>query len=125
MDLRNKSIHEEHWNVENGNFKGLWSVNAEAAKGADIWQRIDEIVAAYTKLHPMEMELTVRENQAIRNSRLNEWAATPGKGLRWGASIPAGLMFKIQTIYPEVFSNKTLFHRFLKKYKGLTTCQTL
>lgn len=122
MDLKNKSIDHEHWDIKNGDFAGLWSIDPTLAKGADMWAKIEEIITSYTKLHPLEIELQVRANQERSSSLLTETGANSTGTMRIGMSIPAGLMFKIQQVYPEVFSNKDLFHKFLRKYKGFTIC---
>lgn len=114
---------QEHLDIEDGNFKGLWNINPFAAKGADMWQRMDEIINAYTKLHPVEMELQVRANAVRVKTQLNDLGTTESKSIRYGASIPTGLMLKLQTIYPEVFTERNLFNQFLKRYKGLRVCQ--
>lgn len=115
----------EHWNIKNGDLAGLWAVNPEAAKGADMWQRIDEIIMAYVKLHPLEIELLVRCNREDVKLKANDYGSTKSKQLRWSASLPAGLMFKIQQIYPEVFTDKNIYHKFLKKHPGFLVCKTV
>ena len=122
-------LHEQqHWNKDkSGELLGIWDINAYAANGADIWDKIDEVIREYAKVHTMEMEILIRENANISNSRKNDLAMS-GKNdirLRWGASIPPGLLFKLEQIEPMLFSNKKLFHKFLKKYKGFRICKTV
>jgi hypothetical protein len=116
---------EEHWKVRDGNFLGLYALKSEHAKGLDKWERIDDIVRAYTQLHPTEVELTVRENQAQKKEQLNMWGATKDKSLRQGLAIPAGLLFAIEQVYPEVFSEKPELHKFMRKFQGFTVCETV
>jgi hypothetical protein len=115
----------EHWVIDNQvGFKGLWTIDGKNTGASDMWDRIEQIIAAYTKVHPLEMELLVRENAEISKSRINDTASSKA-GIRWGLSIPHGLLFEIQTLYPELFLNKNLFHKFLKKYKGLRICKNV
>jgi len=113
---------EEHLHIEDGKFKGLWNINPENARG-DYWTRVQEIIEAYTKLHPIEMELQVRANakqSAIHNSN---HGFSKEKTLQWGVSMPIGLMLKLQAVAPEIFENRNLFAAFKRKYKGLCVCK--
>jgi hypothetical protein len=118
-------MEQEHWNEKNGRLLGLWAVDATKARGVDIWDRVDEVVASYTALHPLQIEKTVRENIKLKEIQMNEFASTGSKSLRWGAEIPPGLLFKIEAIAPQIFREKTLFHKFLKRYPGFAICQTV
>ena len=122
-------LHEkEHWNIDKkGDLLGIWDINAYAASGADLWDKIDYVIKEYAKVHRLELEIVIRENAAISKSRQNDLAMSHKGGLRlrWGASIPPGLLFKLEQIEPMLFSNKKLFHKFLKKYKGFRICKTI
>lgn len=117
---------KEHWNLQDGKLLGVYSVDPTKAQGVDIWQKFDEVIAAYTRLHPTEMELHIREVAAIRKNRLNEFASNKDHSMRWGCSIPAALMFKLELVEPELFANtprgKRIFNQFLRKYKGFRVC---
>jgi hypothetical protein len=115
----------EHWDMKNGDLAGVWAINPLEAKGADMWQIVEEIVMAYVKLHPLEVEFVVRSNKQEVETKANDFGSTENESLRWSASLPAGLMFKIQQVYPEIFTDKTLYHKFLKKHPGFLVCKTI
>ena len=116
----------EHINLdEKGKVLGLWDIVTDKLTG-ERWDKIQAVIEAYATVHKLEMEILVRENAEIMNSRANELAlAGGGNRLRWGANIPPGLMFKLEQIEPMLFADKTLFHKFLKKYKGFRVCKTV
>ncbi len=119
-------IQEEHWKLDKqGEIEGVFVVDPTKAKGADLWQKIDEVIVAYTQLHPVEMEAQVRSNVLRMKEQLNEFGSTKDKSLRWGASIPTALLFRLQILEPELFENKRLFNTFLKKYKGFAVCKRI
>ena len=118
-------ITSEHWNVKNGELKGLWTVNTDAIKGDDLWSKLDAVIYAYTKLHPMEMEAVVRQNGWEVQTRMNEHGSTKNKSLRYSLSMPVALMFKCEAIEPNIFNNKKLLHGFMKRYKGLRVCESV
>ena len=116
---------EEHLNIQDGVFKGLWAVKGEYATGADMWDKIENIISAYAKLHPIEMELQVRSNIERTKEQLNDYGSNRNKNIRYGLSMPVGLMFSIQRIYPEIFEDQKLLTHFMKKFKGLRICKTV
>lgn len=122
---KSELLASEHWRLNNkGQLAGVWHINAEKAEGVDIWQKIDRVINEYTKIHPNEMRMLVLENKFISDTRKNDYASSGGTAkLRWGASIPPGLFFKLQIIEPTLFENRRLFNRFLKRYKGLRICK--
>lgn len=103
---------------KDGDLKGLYMIDTDKAKkvGNDMWSRIDEIIKAYIELHPMEMQALILTNQERRNDLLDGMATTKDKSLRWGISIPGPLLFKIEALYPELMTDKKLFHKFMKRY---------
>lgn len=114
---------EEHIKYDKkGNINGIWDINVEKATG-DYWQKVDQIIRAYTEVHKGEMYMLTYENKQLRESRLNKYGSNKSKDLRWGAAIPPGLFFKLQQFDPMLFENKKLFHIFLRKYKGLAICK--
>lgn len=121
------NIHTEHLNIDkDGKILGLLKINSELVVGVDVWQKIDRAITEYARLHPIEVEITVRENGKISDSRLNDFASTKNNGsgrLRWGCNIPAALMFLLEQIEPNLFTEKSLYHKFLNKYKGFRICK--
>lgn len=115
----------EHLDIQDGVFKGLWAIKGQHATGADMWDKIADIISAYTKLHPIEMELQVRTNALRQSEQLNDFGSNKARNIRWGLSMPVGLLFSIQSVYPEVFENERLLNKFMKKFKGLRICKTV
>ena len=116
-------LKEEHWKLDdNGNFEGLYLVDPSLATGVDLWEKLENVIKEYAKLHPDEMRLHLLETAQIRLEAKNEKAEAK-EGLRWGCSIPPGLYFRIQTLEPLIFNDKDYFHTFLKKYPGFRICQ--
>lgn len=117
-------LEQEHWNLDpEGNLKGVWALNTDNATGGR-WAMIDQVIREYTQLHPSEMEMLVYENKAISDSR-NAHAASENKSIRWGISVPAGLLFALERVEPMLFVEKPLYHEFLKRYKGLRICKVV
>lgn len=117
----------EHLNLDKkGKILGLWDIDTSELTGAR-WDKVQQVIEAYAKVHRLEMELLVRENAEISESQANTFgsANNGGNRLRWGANIPPGLMFKLEQAEPLLFSDKAIFHTFLKKYKGLRVCKTV
>jgi hypothetical protein len=109
---------------KDGKLAGLYALNLDNLTG-DIWTKIDQIIHEYARIHPNEMKLLVIENKIISSNRINETASNKSKSIRWGASIPVALMFKLQLAVPELLENKAIFHQFLKKYKGFAICKKI
>jgi len=118
---------EEHLDVDQqGNLKGLWDIDVKKVTGGDLWDKVQNLVEAYAKVHSMEVEIIIRENAELTETRKNALASTEGGSrLRWGGNLPVGLMFKLELLEPELFTNKKLYHKFLKKYKGFRVCKTV
>lgn len=112
---------EEHWRVSNeGNF-GLLDINTKKVYGDNLWTKVEMVIQAYAKVHPQEIREQIEQNSQIVNTRKNDFAVK-GK-LRWGLSMPVGLLFKIEQVEPNMFSNKKLMNEFMKRYKGFRVCQ--
>lgn len=108
-----------------GGLAGLYRLDPSKAEGIDVWAKIDDVIRAYTKIHPNEMQMLVMENQYISKTRRTESASSKSKSLRWGASIPPALLFNLEVVEPNLFFDKKLFHKFLRKYKGFRICKTV
>ncbi len=121
------NIHTEHLNIDkNGQLLGLLKIDTDFIEGVDVWQRIERAITTYVQLHPIEMEIVVRENKAISESRLNDYGSTGSKGLanlRWGCNIPVALMFLLERIEPNLFNDIKKYHKFLNKFKGFRVCK--
>lgn len=118
-------MNQEHLKYnKQGKFEGLYSINALKAEGVDFWQKIDRVIEAYAMLFPNEIRMLVYENKKISDSRKNDFASVKGgSNLRWGASIPPALMFKLECVCPTLFDDKRLFHKFIKRYRGFSICK--
>lgn len=116
--------YEHHIYNKEGDLKALKVIDTAKTTG-DRWERIDQTIKDYITLHPNEMRMLVMENKAISNSRLNDYASDKSKSIRFGASVPFGLMVLLEQIEPFLFTEKELFYRFIKKYKGFKICKTV
>lgn len=104
---------------------GVLYVDTKKFSHQGVWERIDEVIRDYSEIHPNEMRMLVLENRMISEERKNGFASTGNKSMRWGASVPPGLMFKLETVEPRLFADKHLFHAFLRKYKGFRICKVV
>jgi len=118
-------LNTEHLRFNNGGLAGLYRLDTSKVTGIDLWAKLDMVINEYVKIHPNEMKMLVYENKAIGNSRMNSLASNKNKTVRWGASLPPALMFKLEEVEPMLFSSKKLFNSFLKRYKGLRICQSV
>jgi len=118
---------EQHLDIDKqGNLKGLWNIDVKKVVGGDRWDKIQTVIEAYAKVHSLEVEIMIRENAELTETRKNALATVEGDSrLRWGANLPAGLMFKLEQLEPMLFSDKALYHKFLKKYKGFRVCKNV
>lgn len=112
---------EEHWrNDRKGNF-GLMDIDVTNVYGNNTWSKIQMVIEAYTKVHPEEIKEIVLDNATIANTRNNDFGKS-GK-LRYSIRIPAGLLFKLEQVEPQLFANKKMLNQFMEKYKGFRVCQ--
>lgn len=97
----------------------------EIGSHGDKWDKIEELIKDYAKLNPDEM---VRQLEAIKYARrvqMNDTASSKAKSLRWGISLPAGLLLLIKKFYPEVFTERREMRKFMRKFRGFTICQKI
>lgn len=89
--------------------------------GNNTWKKIEMVIQAYTKVHPEEIKEIVMDNATFANTRKNE-RGTVGK-MRYSVRIPAGLLFKLEQVEPQLFASKKMLNQFMEKYKGFRVCQ--
>jgi len=114
----------EHIKQLNGEIQGVYHVDTDNISGS-LWEMIDKVIESYSKINPEEIKAYVAQNQKIKNSRLTAFASSKENTLRFGASLPVALMFKLEKIEPELFTDKKLFNQFIKRYKGFTICKII
>jgi hypothetical protein len=110
---------------QDGDVSGLYNLNPLAITGGSLWDKVKVLVEEYTRLHPQEMQLHIMETKAISESRRNATASSKDKSIRWGCSIPVGLMFKLEVLAPDLFSDKKNYYGFLKRYPGFRICKSV
>lgn len=115
-------LYEHHKVDDKGVLKGVYVIDTTKTQSSDMWGKIDEVVGAYASLHKIEVELLIRQNAEKVKAQMNQYGSNKDKSMRWGASIPAALLFRLQMIFPEVFTDRNLFNKFLKRYKGFRVC---
>ena len=84
----------------------------------DTWSKVDSVIKTYKELHKNDNEwkLWLKDVNRIRQTRKNEYSSNKDKSIRFGITIPPQLMFEIEVVEPDMFSNKKLFSRFMKHY---------
>jgi len=112
-------IKNEHWRFKNNSF-GLFRVDAKNTVG---WDKVSQIVECYIKVHPNEMREQIESNKMVSETRKNRFAS--GQRMRFASSLPVGLVQTLERAEPKLFTDKKLFHQFLKKYPQFKTCKTL
>lgn len=117
---------EEHWVLDKkGEISGLYVVDVTGMVDTDSWNAIHQVVVDYSKIHPIEMEAQLIQNEMIRKTNKSKTGSNTSKTMRWGLSIPVGLYFKLQMVMPDLFDDSRKLRQFMKKYKGLTTCDSV
>lgn len=90
----------------------------------DYWSRVEEIIQDFARVHPLEMEITVRQNDLKKVGAYTKWGEAKGDSrseLRLGLSMPLLLMKTLEEFDPEIFTNPRKNHKFGQRYKGLAT----
>lgn len=112
----------EHLKLSTEDTLRIQTVDLNSFAHLDFWSKVDEIIEDYTKIHPMEMEIIVRQNKQIAEGQFHKHGAQQ-KGsnteLRHRLRMPADLMTLLSTFAPELFETKVNYHKFMKRYKGL------
>ncbi len=110
---------KEHLQFNNGNI-GYLKVLADKFIHNDYWSQIDEIVADYVKVHPLEMEIVARTNIQRQQQALTKWGEGKGKSeLRLGLSMPVQLLRTLEAYDPDLLINHHKKEKFGKRFKGL------
>jgi len=90
----------------------------------EYWARVEEIVQDYTRVHPIEMEITVRQNRLKQIGAFTKWGESKEKGgseIRLGMSMPLLLIKTLEEFDPEILTNPRKKQKFGQRYKGLCT----
>lgn len=113
---------KEHLKLSTPQELKLLKVESDKFIHDDLWSRVDEIIMDYAKVHPIEMEIIVRENALIAASQFNKHGVSKEKGgseLRHHVRMPVALFRVLEAFCPELFSDRRNYHKFMKRYKGL------
>lgn len=108
----------EHWRIKNNSF-GLFAVNHKASG----WDKLDQIIDNYYKVHRLELKEIEKENKTTLATRKNKFGSA--SKIRMVASIPVGLMRILEKCEPDLFKDKKKFHVFIKRYKKFKVCQEI
>lgn len=114
----------EHYKLdEKGNLEGLFTLDVKEGHfdHKDMWDRIDQIIYEYYKLHPIEMELIMKENREIASNQFRKWGESKKDGieLRLHMRLPISLLRSLETFCPELFEDRKNYHKFCERYKSL------
>ncbi len=112
-------------NGEKAKIDGIVIPIIELGKSGGKWEKIEEIIRDYTKLHPEEMKAQLELIATLRRLQYNKFASSKSNSLRWGISLPTGLLITIKKFYPEVFAEKKEMEKFMRKFRGFTVCQKI
>lgn len=121
-----KPIGQEHWKVEDGVFKGLYTISAQKAKDyyglGRLWEGVDHIIKDYIKIHPEEMREQVLSNSLTKLGNHNKYGADLAKTYRHAMEIPIGLHNVLSEYHPELFTDRAKLNKLMKKYPALCAC---
>jgi len=118
MKRKNTIENEHHVYDSKGLNVGLLNIDVTKLEGIDLWAKIDTLLVEYSKVFPNELRMLLIENAAKRQEARTSNAESKDKTMRWGASIPPALYWKLQALEPTIFTDKKLFIKFLNRYKG-------
>lgn len=111
---------EEHLEVdEKGQVATIRFVQVE--EDVDSWDAIAQALGEYAILHPNEMRLFLMENQQIRRENFYATGATKSRTQRRMGRVPVALLFKLERIMPDLFTNQRKRRTFFKEYPGFAT----
>jgi len=123
---RSKAPGTEHLMLdEHGRVVGLYSLNTDSLEGIDTWTAVDQVIKEYSVLNPSEIQLQILQNKETRNTNYNKWGSGKSKAMRHGVSIPAGLLFKLERVMPDLFQDRRKTREFMRRYKGFRTCEAI
>lgn len=125
MKRKNEIGYEHHVYDDKGLNVGLLNIETGKITGVDLWTKVDKLLVEYSKVFPSELQLTLIENAARRRAAKDKNATSNNKTMRWGASIPPALYFKLQALEPAIFTDKKLFIKFLNRYKGFRIAEKI
>ena len=118
---------EEHWKLNtNGSLAGVYALDLKQGKGST-WAHggiLDQVVENWTKLHPVEMAQHLIEVAEVSAEQKNKFASSK-TGLRYGCSVPVGLGLQLELVEPDLFSNRQLLHKFMRKFPGFRVAQVV
>ena len=117
---------EEHWKLnKDGSLAGVFAVDPTTGRYGDVWGRIGAAIETWVKLHPLEMARHLLDVEYLRQEQMNKFGSTPSKSLRYGCSVPVGLGRMLEIVEPELFTDKRLYHQFMKKFPAFRVCQVV
>jgi hypothetical protein len=102
----------------------MLKILTEGFSHQDYWSQVEELVQDYTKVHPMEMEIVVRQNEQKKAGAFTKWGEAKGDSrseIKLGLSMPLMLMALLESYDPEILTDHKKSHLFRQKYKGLCT----
>jgi len=123
---RSKVPGQEHLVLDEDNrIVGLYCLDVDNLDGVDSWAAVDQAIKEYAVIHPNEITMVIAENADIRKANYNKFGSGKSQSMRHGVSIPPALMFKLERVMPDIFTNPKKLHHFMEKYKGFRTCDAI
>lgn len=123
MKLDKQTSGHEHIVAVDGVMLGFHAIDIEAAKRQyGLWEGVDAIIRAYTQVNPQQMAETLANNKLRRDQLASSTGSWKTKTYRGTISMPLGLTIYLEQFEPTLFKNKKTLHEFMRRYKGLRTC---
>ena len=116
---------ENHILNKEGDLAGLYTINVDEIKNKySLWPAVKVVVEQYTMLHPEEMRDQYAVNQEIRETNKRSTGSNESGSMRHALSLPQGLLFVVEELDPNMFTDKNNLHKFMSNFPALTVCKT-
>lgn len=120
------NIGTEHWKIENGRFKGLFTISGTKAREmygtSKLWEGVEHIIRDYMHVHPEEMKEQIASNDLTKRNNFNKYGSDTTNAYRHAMEIPIGLHTVLNEYHPELFTDRTKLNKLMKKYPALCAC---
>ncbi len=131
--IKIKDPRYEHlrFNKKTGSLEGLYKLDVSKARGIGshgYFDMIEEIIEAYTKLHPEEIKDALAYCREKREANYNDFGLNKedtNSELRLGIGIPNGLLIKLMEFDQEFLNDPVKLTKFRKRFPGFNTAKKI
>jgi len=121
-----QAVGREHIVSVGGNVLGYNSIDINSAhQGFDLWDGVDAVIRAYTKINPSEVALVLADNKLQRQQAASSTGSNKSGTMRSTISLPFGLMLKLDELEPTLLTDKRTLYEFMRRYEGFRTCRVI